>query len=162
MKVYSTLLAALLISSISFAQPHGGKVGVSVVVQNSQFDFLVPVFLSNNFALSPAVGLSSISGNSTDLTLGAVARYYISQKTVSPYIGGRFGAIILMPEKGDNVTDFILGPLFGGEYFINENISAGIELQLNFYKSALNSTRFQNPNGTNVNTATAFFATIYF
>jgi hypothetical protein len=60
------------------------------------------------------------------------------------------------------ISDLILGPSFGGEYYFNKNFSVGIELQLNVVLSGEKSMRFSNPDGMNINTATALFATIYF
>jgi hypothetical protein len=70
--------------------------------------------------------------------------------------------MMLFPKGGEAQTDIIFGPCFGGEYYFSQHFSAGIELQLNIAKSGVNSMRFNNPNGTNIGTATAFYATIYF
>jgi hypothetical protein len=74
----------------------------------------------------------------------------------------RFRAIISIPKGGDSQTDFIAGPSFGGEYYFSHHFSAGIELQLNIAKSAADSFRFNNSNGTNVGTKPDLYATIYF
>lgn len=67
-----------------------------------------------------------------------------------------------IPDDGDPITDYIVGLLGGGEYFFSANFSVGIEGQLNISISDENSSRFSNPKGTNVNTASVIFATIYF
>ena len=162
MKTTLIVLIFLFYSSTFYSQPQKGNIGISVLVQNSQLDFLIPIFISDNFAVSPAVGISSISDQFTDISLGGIIRYYFSKNIVSPFIGGRFGALLLNPKDGESTTDLIFGPLFGGEYYFTKNFSVGIELQLNITKSDERSNRFNNPNGTNINTATAFFATIYF
>ena len=89
-------------------------------------------------------------------------RYHLFNETVTPFIGARFGTLLYIPRENDTITDFVFGPLFGGEYYFTENFSVGIELQLNATFSGENSLRFGNPDGTIINTATAFFATIYF
>jgi hypothetical protein len=158
------LIFSLLIwlNTYLLAQPQSGNVGLSVVVQNEQLDFLVPILLTNKLAISPTFGIRSISDQYTDVVFGGILRYYFQNQIVSPFIGGRIGAIILSPKEGDTTTDLIFGPLFGGEYYFTSNFSVGIELQLNIISSGDNSNRFGNPGGTNINTATAFFATIYF
>ncbi len=162
MKTTLLFLTVFVLTSSCFAQPEKGKVGISVSVQNTQLDFLVPIFVNDHASLSPAFGITNISDQFTDISLGLIMRYYFSKNIVSPYVGARFGALMLTPQDGDLITDFIFGPFFGGEYFFTQYFSVGIELQLNIVKSAEDSMRFDNPNGTNINTATAFIATIYF
>jgi len=56
----------------------------------------------------------------------------------------------------------LAGLNFGGEYYISEHFSVGIEAQGNLTKSDKNSGRFGNPGGVNINLATMIFATMYF
>ena len=162
MKTIFTILTIFIISSFCYSQPQKNNVGISGSIQNSQLDFLIPIFASDKVAIAPSIGIISISDQFTDLSVGALLRYYFTKNIVSPYIGLRFGAMILSPKGGDSQTDFILGPCFGGEYYFTQHFSAGLELQLNIAKSGENSLRYNNPNGTNIGTATAFYATIYF
>jgi hypothetical protein len=162
MKTFQLLLLFILLSSYCFSQTHKGNIGLSVSLQNEQIDFLVPIFVSDNLSLSPAFGVRGISDKYIDLTIGSIIRYYFSEQIVSPFIGGRFGALLLLPKDDDSVIDYVFGPLFGGEYYFNEHISLGIEVQFNIVTSSEKSMRFGNPGGTNFNTATAIFATIYF
>jgi hypothetical protein len=162
MKTLIIVISIFIISSLCFSQPQKGNIGLSASIQNSQIDFLIPIFASDNFAISPSVGISSISDQFTDLSVGALMRFYLSKNIVSPYIGFRLGAMILSPKGGDSQTDYILGPCFGGEYYFSQHFSAGIELQLNIARSGEHSMRFNNPNGTNIGTTSAFYATIYF
>ena len=162
MKTISIFSLLMLLNVNFLAQPQSGNIGISVVVQNEQLDFLVPILLTDKLAISPAFGVRSISDQYTDVAIGGILRYYFRNQIVSPFIGGRFGALILSPKEGDATTDLIFGPLFGAEYYFTKNFSVGIELQLNIVSSGENSDRFGNPGGTNLNTATAFSATIYF
>ncbi len=50
----------------------------------------------------------------------------------------------------------------GGEYFFSSSFSVGIEAQLNLTFSDKNSVRFANPGGTNLNTGSVIYASIYF
>jgi hypothetical protein len=162
MKTIQILFTVLILSIICFAQPEKGKIGLSAEIQSQQMDFLVPIFATNNLALSPAVGVAIISDQYSDLSLGVILRYYFSNDVISPFIGGRLGTLLYIPNESDMIADIIYGPLFGGEYYFSKNFSVGIELQLNAVSSAKNSMRFGNPGRTNINTATAFFATIFF
>jgi hypothetical protein len=162
MKLLSLFFITVIFLTTGFPQPSKGNVGISVSIQNTQFDFLIPIFFQDKVSVSPAIGINKISNNYTDLSLGAILRFYLSTDNVAPFLGMRAGALMFIPDNEDLITDFIFGPFFGGEYYFSKNFSVGIELQLNIIKSASNSIRFNNPNGTNINSATAFFATIYF
>jgi hypothetical protein len=67
-----------------------------------------------------------------------------------------------MPGEGDSVTDIIAGLGFGGDFFLDEQFSLGVELQGNFTFSDEGSMRFGNPGGINFNTASQITASIYF
>ena len=162
MKTFFSILLVIVISTLLTAQPQKGKVGVTAEIQTQQMDFLLPIFVNDWVSLAPAVGVVNISDKYTDLSLGLLMRYHLFTETVTPFIGARFGTLLFIPEEGDMISDLILGPSFGGEYYFNENFSVGIELQLNVVLSGEKSMRFSNPDGTNINTATAIFATIYF
>lgn len=162
MKTIYSILFFLIISTLIIAQPQRGKVGVSAEIQTQQMDFLLPIFVNDWVSLAPAVGVVNISDKYTDLSLGLLMRYHLFTESVTPFIGARFGTLLYIPDEGDMISDLIIGPSFGGEYYFNENFSVGIELQLNVVLSGEKSMRFSNPDGTNINTATALFATIYF
>lgn len=152
----------LFASSMSFSQPEKGQVGLSVLLQNPQFDFIIPYWFQEQLVLAPAVSFNSISSHATDFGIGGILRYYIAKNQVSPYTGVRAGALIFTPKRGSSTTDYLVGPFFGAEYFFDAQFSIGIELQLNVAFSHKSSSRFGNPNGTNVNTASALFASVYF
>lgn len=162
MKTLTSILFCLIISTMIIAQPQSGKVGVSAEIQTQQMDFLLPVFVNDHISLSPAFGIANISDKYTDISVGLLMRYHLFVEKVTPFIGLRAGTLLFVPDEGDMISDLLLGPSFGGEYFFSENFSIGIELQLNVVMSGEKSMRFSNPNGTNINTATAIFATIYF
>ena len=149
---------------------NGNSFGISALVQDSQFDILFPLFLSESAVLAPALGLIYASEVGSDISLGLVGRFYLNKKVVRPFLGGRAGAIFFSPASSDDdggvdpesTTDFLVGFLAGGEYFLNESFSFGVEAQLNATISDENSSRFGNPGGTNINTGAAVFATVYF
>ena len=155
----------------TFAQEkeNSNSFGISALVQDSQFDILFPIYTSKLVVVAPAIGFLYASGAGSDISFGLVGRFYLNNKVVRSFLGGRAGAIFFSPASSDNggadpesTTDFLVGFLAGGEYFLNESFSFGVEAQLNASISDENSSRFGNPGGTNINTGAAVFATVYF
>ncbi len=139
-----------------------GRIGLSASLQGGQLDILLPSWLSNEFVIIPAFGLTHVADAADDIRVGVAFRYNFRKGTSVPYLGARFAFLMLLPESGDSQTDIVAGPFFGGEYFINKHFSFGVEGQINAAKSAEDSFRFNNPNKTNINTAAAIFGTFYF
>lgn len=173
LKFQVQILAIILLLGVSTAysqdSSNGNSFGISALVQDSQFDILFPIFLSESAVLAPAFGLIYASEVGSDISLGLVGRIYLNKKVVRPFLGGRAGIILFNPASSDDgqadpesTTDFLVGFLAGGEYYLNESFSFGIEAQLNATFSDENSSRFGNPGGTNINTGAAVFATVYF
>ena len=159
-------LIFILFSTSLFSQ-ESTKIGISGSIQGGQFGVLVPIWLSEKFVLAPAFELKFAEKIGTDFGFALVPRYYFKKEKLSPYVGLRVGALINDPSS-DNTTDTetkvdLLGGLaFGGEYFLSDNFSFGVEVQGNFTKSDENSNRFGNPDGVNFNTGTMISATVYF
>lgn len=169
MKKYLNLSATLIViffmsSNLDFAQDIShGSWGISASINNSQADLLFPIWLGNSSTIAPGAGISGISDIYTDLNIGLVYHYYLKDNSdFSPILGGRAGAIIGIPKTGESTTDWVVGILGGGEYFLSRNFSVGIEAQFNLAFSDKLSTRFGNPGGTNFNTGSVIFATVYF
>lgn len=169
--LFLTVLMLAIVSPINFSQDESSykHFGLSALIQDAQFDILLPIVLKNTGVIAPAVGVASVSEAGTDISLGLVGRFYLKDSKVKPFLGGRFGALIFSPSKPEgssvdskSTTDFILGFLAGGEYFLDEGFSIGVEAQLNASVSDKNSSRFGNPDGVNINTGAAVFATVYF
>lgn len=143
------------------------RVGLTGSLQGNQFGILVPIWLGEKFVLAPALDYSYAQKAGSDIGIGLVPRFYLKKATVSPYVGIKAGVMIFKPYFFDNykpetTVDLIGGVAFGGEYFMSEHFSFGVELQGNFTKSDENSNRFGNPDGVNFNLATQVSATIYF
>jgi hypothetical protein len=136
------------------------SLGISASFQQHRMDILLPIRFQY-FAVVPSVGLVSIGKGSTDLALGLGFRLYQRVAWVSPYIGLKTGLLMYMPKGSDTVTDGVVGLNGGAECFIG-SFSIGIEGQLNATLSSKKSARFGNPGNTNLNTAAAIYATIYF
>jgi hypothetical protein len=138
------------------------KVGLSASLQDNQADILVPIWLGSYISISPGFGINWVQDGGTDLRLMLIPRFYFTKKKISPFIGLRLGVLQAIPSVGSNTTDFLAGLTFGGEYFLDSHFSFGIESQANMTISDDKSTRFGNPGKSNLNTATAIFATVYF
>ena len=139
-----------------------GKIGLSAALQGEQMDVLVPIWSTQNLAFVPSVGFASASDAAKDLRLGLGIRGALRSGKLAPYVGAHVQMFALMPDGGSTRTDWVVGPMFGGEYFFEEHFSVGVEAQLNFAFSDRYSLRFGNPDGTNINTATTVMATFYF
>lgn len=141
--------------------PESG-IGLSASYQDNHLDIQMPIWLSNKISLAPAFGVVYVEGEETAILFGLFPRFYLKKAKVSPYLGFRIGFVYSKPENTDSTFDGLLGICAGGEYFLDKHFSIGIEAQLNASKSDENSLTFGNPGGINLNTATSFFATIYF
>ena len=56
MKIFQSLFLIIFASTINFAQPEKGNVGVSAQIQSQQLDFLIPFFVNDNLSFSPSLG----------------------------------------------------------------------------------------------------------
>jgi len=161
--IFVCFILCLLISS-AYSQEETTKksVGISAALQTTQFDIVLPIFITNSFAVAPSLGFTSAQEIAHEIALGIIPKFYLGKKKVRPFIDFRFGVLILSPKNQDSRTDFIYGAGFGGEYFLDNSFSFGIEAQLNATKSDPDSRRFGNPGNFNINTGTMIFATVYF
>lgn len=165
-KILIILIALLVVSISSFSQ-NKGKIGLSGTIQGSQLGISVPMWLGENFVLAPSFSLCSVEKTGTDLSFGLAPRFFFQHRRIFPYFGLKAGAYAFVPSKENTVNDEKLidiysGMAFGGEFFVSEYFSFGVEAQGNFTKSAKNSERFGNPDGINFSTATMVYATLYF
>lgn len=159
---FCVLLLPLLTYSQQTQNQNPRKIGLTATVQSSQFDVLMPVWISSKTVVGPSVSFVSVSDSGSELGVGAFSKFYFRTETIAPYWGLRGGAIIGMPSGADNIVDFITGLSVGGDYFIHEKFSFGVEVQGNFTISDDGSTRFGNPGGVNFNTASVITASLYF
>lgn len=160
---FACLLSAVLMlaASAALAQPRDGALGIQASLQDNQTEIGLPIW-GSSFVVEPYISFASVSSVGKDLGAGALLRFNLRQGEAVPYFGFRLGVLYLSPEEGDSVTDFVLGPALGGEYFLSPNFSLGVEAQVNLAISDERSSRFGNPDGTNINTASMATATFYF
>ena len=160
------ILALALITNYSYSQ-NDIKIGLSGSIQGSQFGIIMPIWLGEKIVIAPALEIKYVEAVGTDIGFGIAPRFYIKKNTVSPYLGLKVGAFMNMPASNSVIEnkktiDYLFGGAFGGEYFILEHLSFGVEIQGNVTKSDENSNRFGNPDNISFNTATMISATIYF
>ncbi len=138
------------------------KFGISASLQEARTEISFPWWTSDRSVIIPSFSFVSASDHATDIGLGLGLRRNTGSGDAVPYFGIQAGLLIFSPDRGDNVTDFMIGPMVGGEYFFSDHFSVGVEAQLNVTVADDHSNRWGNPGGTNVNTATAALATFYF
>jgi len=163
---FCVLFLAFLFQGNSFSQPNR-KIGLSGSIQSSQLGISLPIWVGEKFVLAPAFDFKYAEKVGTDFSVGIAPRFYLKKEALSPYFGLKIGTAINIPSSDSEIDtkakyDLICGLAFGGEYFIGDNFSVGVEAQGNFTKSEKNSDRFGNPDGLSFNTATMISATIYF
>ena len=152
------------ISTIQSAEQVDRKnyTGISTGIQSNQLDIMFPLWQSSSFVIIPSFSFVKISGGQSDLGVGLMLRQNLKSEDVVPYIGIRGGMLRYTPSNSDAINDYVAGLSFGGEYFVKEKLSFGVEAQLNLSISDKLSTRFGNPDGTTVNTASIAFISVYF
>ena len=172
MKSIKTLLllpCLFLIHLTLFAQESDSRhpVGITATVQEGQLGFLVPIWVTEQVSIAPALSVSVASSVGAEYGIGIVPRYYLRREKVSPFVGLRAAAQLFRSDIGGaidsiNTTDLLIGGAFGADYFFDQQLAIGVELQGNFTFSDENSLRFNNPGKTNFNTASSIFISIYF
>jgi len=158
-----TILTSLICASTTAEPaPRAGMVGLSASWQSGQTDILFPIWASEKLVVTPSLSVVHVTDFATDVGFALAARVNRGSGEAVPYFGVRFGAIHRSPDEGQGLTDFLVGAMLGGECFLRDHFSVGVEAQLNAVISDEHSFRFGNPNGTNINTAAAVSATFYF
>jgi hypothetical protein len=156
------LCIAVLGSAAAQDNDMAGRKGLTASLQSSQLDIMVPIWVGGKTVVAPVIQFTKISDAVTDYGFGLAFRSYFNQNETRPYLGLRAAMMTWKPEEGDSTTDTVFGAFFGGEHFLDDDFSVGIEAQVNISVSDEHSNRFGNPDGTNINTATALLATLYF
>ncbi len=140
------------------------SVGLSASFQGEQLDIGFPIWIGPKAVLAPAVSAVYVEGAGVDFGIGLAPRFFFKMDRLAPYLGGRAAFFLNAPsdEGAESTKDFLFGLAFGGEFFLHRQLSFGVEAQLNATISDELSSRFGNPGGFSLNTATALFASIYF
>ncbi len=164
MLVYRLVVVFLLILfSHGLLSAKDRNVGLATSIQSEQAAISMPIWTGKKVTIAPSLGIVYREEVGSDLALGLLFKFYTrTPKKITPYIGARVGALINSPEVGEGQTDWLLGVAFGGDYFLDDDFSLGVEAQLNLTKSDENSLRFGSPDGITINTGAAVTAAVYF
>lgn len=168
MNVKAAIIILIFFSSAALTHAqHSRTIGLSGTVQAGQYGIGLPIWLDQQFVLAPTFDFKYAEKAGTDFSIGLAPRFYFRNDKIAPYLGFKGGILVNIPYEENEVDrekkiDYLLGIAFGGEYFLDEKFSLGVEAQGNFTKSDEDSYRFGNPKGINFNTATMIIATFYF
>lgn len=157
-KTLLLLATIFLITSTAYAQnrPDTGTVGLSASLQSNQTNLKVPIWASENIVIAPVFGLTHQDDNYTSFNIGLNPRFYQSLGSdFATYIGAQ-GILqhTSVDGAGDDNSDFLIGASGGGEYYLDEHFSLGVEGQLNFM--------FEEYDDNSIYTAAAIIGTFYF
>lgn len=158
-KIFLLFATIFLGTTTAFSQtrPDVGSVGLSASLQSNQTNLKVPIWASENIVIAPVVGIAHQDDNFTTFNVGLNPRFYQSLGSdFATYIGAQG---ILQHTSIDNVdgndsSDFLIGASGGGEYFLDEHFSLGVEGQLNFL--------LEDNENNSIYTAAAITGTFYF
>lgn len=156
-KISLLLSLILFLSTSAFAQnrPENGTIGLSASIQNGQTNLELPIWASQNIVIAPVVGISYQEDNYTSINLGIAPRFYQRMSdNFASYVGARGLLERTSPNVGPEDTDFLLGATGGGEYFLSNNFSLGVEGQLNYL--------FNDNGGNTFTTGAAVIGSVYF
>ena len=163
-RIPSMVLLVVLVVALApgHAAAERGAMGLAVGVQNADTGIRLPIWVNEDIVITPGLSLVSVSDAATDLALGLQIRRNLRAGDAVPYIGVGANVLTAMPEEGDNVTDFLFSGVLGGEAFLRESLSIGVEAQLNVGISDETSARFGIPDGTIVSTGSVIYGAFYF
>lgn len=101
--------------------------------------FYVPIDISSKFRLEPEIGFNLYSESfgiwdepSSIIYLGCGIFAMSQKEKVNIYYGARTGLIFTSYNWNGSRTDFYVGPVTGGEYFLTKNFSLGGEIQVSY------------------------------
>jgi len=159
-------LAAVLLPSVVFAQSTADRtLGISVGLQSDTTAIRLPIWLSEGAVLTPAVSFVQIGESGRDIGVGLQIRRNFTEdanRFLVPYVALNANGLFFVPEEGSTLTDTVFGFALGGESFLNDALSIGVEAQINAAFSDENSGRFGAAGETAINTGTQVFVAVYF
>ena len=156
-------LITIMVAQITQAEERDmtGRIGFSSNF-SSTVDITMPIGVKQNVVIGPSLSLITITNAGSELGVGVFLKSYLTNDQISPFILLRAGAMMAMPKYSDTVTDWLMGLGTGGDYFLHERFSVGIEVQANLYVAADGSVRFGTSNNLIFNTASVITAAVYF
>ena len=159
--VFTCLCTVVNASQIRTETP---RLGMSVIIGDSQSSVMLPVWIASNIVIVPSFGLSIDEDGWSDLYTGFGIRIVRRMESnLHPYVGiscAVLGSIYGWNE--DRTFNYLLVVAYGGEYFLTKNFSLGIEAQLKL--ANINNRRLTQIDqlGVNINSVSKLYATLYF
>ncbi len=161
------VLILLLMSNFLQAEEKKSRIGIGIGMTNlwRLYDsvFIIPIHFSPGFKIEPEFSFYMRSDSafilnepSTSLTLGCGFFAKTNKEKASIYYGARTGIIYYSYE--DNI-DLYVGPAIGGEHYLSEHFSLGVEVQLIYTFYNLFNGAFTR---SELRTRTFLFARLYF
>lgn len=153
--LFSLTLLLTAITASAQNEPNPGTVGLTASLQNVQTNIEIPIWASQNIVIAPMIGLNYQEDNYTTINIGLSPRFYQHLgNNFATYIGAQGIVQQTSPNFGNDITDVLIGATGGGEYFLSDHFSIGVEGQLNY---------LFNDNGGNIlKTSTAIAGSVYF
>jgi hypothetical protein len=148
------LLSFLMLGTAQTVQsqnvPGEGTLGIQASIQSGQSDLLFPYRLSSDLSIAPLIGFNSVEDQGSNFRVGVKPQFYRDiGSNFATYIGG-LGIIRI--DSNDSDTSFVLGFNGGGEYYLSNRFSLGVEGQINLTIDDRNA----------IGTGAAVAATYYF
>jgi len=157
-KISLLLLSITFLTGTSaFAQnrPQTGTIGLSASLQNNQTNLEIPIWASRNIVIAPMIGITYQEHNYTSVNIGFAPRFYqYMGNNFASYVGAQGMIQQTSPNSGSDITNVVLGALGGGQYFLSNHFSLGVEGQLNYL--------FNENGGDILSTGTAIRGSVYF
>lgn len=155
LSLFLVLLLFIATTSMGQNRAGAGSVGLSASVQSSQTNLQLPIWVNENITIAPVFGFNHQTDSFTSINVGVAPRFYQSLGSdFASYIGARGMLQHTSPEVGEEDTDLLLGGTGGGEYFLDEHFSMGVEGQLNLL--------FNDNSDNALSTGAAIIGTYYF
>lgn len=128
------VLFGLIFTATAFSQnrPEEGSIGLSVEFQGDQTSLMLPIWTTEDIVIAPVIGIVHESDSFTTLNLGIKPRFYRDLGTdFASYFG--FQGLLRYTSRDilDDITNFLVGVNGGGEYYLSNRFSIGVEGQLN-------------------------------
>jgi len=129
----TSLLMGIIASSASADEQ--AKIGVGVGLSDSTTTLRLPIELQSNLRLEPEFGLNYQDGDNVDTTGIVLGTGIYLTHQPSPAINLYYGGKVLIDYTSydygngndDSMTQFVLGGVFGFEYYLDRHFSAGGE-----------------------------------
>ena len=132
------------------------KWGLGASLQGGQTAVFVPIWLSPTFMLAPTASLNYVENTSTTIGAGVFVKIFPHMARIAPFWGlGATTSTVIISGGGGSNTTIIPAVFFGGEFFINQRFSFGVQPTVAVVIPP-------NSGPLQINTATLLYATIFF